>query len=282
MKKLLVILSLALAFSAAGCSQKKDDTKKSPATDLSSVYSDAAINEIKDYIIAQNPGVTDKDLDPQILVMKNTIKAAENIGADLKSAYDKAINAEGVKENIDKLKSEGMPESYVDFDIYASVASQEISAHMEKEGLFDDVDKENYFKENYWRAKHVLRLTEGLDESQKADALKLSEEILKRAESGEDFDALVAEYSEDPGSKSELDGYVFTTGKMVPEFEEGTKTTPIGKFTLVETSYGYHVIQRLALDETPELYDKFFKSVEGEIESAAKQAAMQKFIEENA
>ena len=152
---------------------------------------------------------------------------------------------------------------------------------MEDNKLFDEVDKEAYFNENYWRAKHVLVGTESTTEEEKKESYALAQDILKRAEAGEDFDALVAEYSEDPGSHSQPDGYVFTTGEMVIEFEEGTKNTEIGKFTLVETSYGYHVIKRLALDETPELYEEFYSSKEADIEGVARQAALKKFITEN-
>ena len=54
-----------------------------------------------------------------------------------------------------------------------------------------------------------------LDEDKLAEAEKKANEILERAKNGEDFDALIKEYNEDPGMESNQDGYFFTDGEMV-------------------------------------------------------------------
>jgi len=67
--------------------------------------------------------------------------------------------------------------------------------------------------------------------------------ILERAMAGEDFDYLVATYSQD-GMPPE--GYTFIEGAMVIEFCEATRALEIGEISgLVHTQFGIHIIQRI-------------------------------------
>ncbi len=115
-----------------------------------------------------------------------------------------------------------------------------------------------YYKNNYFCAKHILVL--GTDE----DAKKKAEEIYKKAISPDaDFDALIAEFGEDPGMTTHPDGYVFTYDEMVEPFEEGTKSLEIGSISApVLTDYGYHVVLRLPLpDMTDDVQNKIVWNV---------------------
>ena len=184
----------------------------------------------------------------------------------------------GGDAKIEQMIAKDIPKGYIDLFLAYNASSSAITDYMRAQNLL--VDGKEQFTNSYWRAKHVLISTEGKTDEQKAEAKSLAADILARAQAGEDFDALVSEYSEDPGSKAKPDGYVFTTGTMVKEFEEGTKNTPIGQFTLVETTFGFHVIQRLALDETPELYEKFYE--ESGIESTLNESAIIDFVNQHA
>jgi len=95
------------------------------------------------------------------------------------------------------------------------------------------------------RAKHILILTEdpqtgeALSKKEQANAKKQIEDIAKKLKNGEDFDALMNEYCQDPGIIQNPDGYVFTAGEMVPEFEEAAFALKEGEISgIVETSYG--------------------------------------------
>jgi len=66
---------------------------------------------------------------------------------------------------------------------------------------------------------------------------------------------------------------------MVPEFQQGVSQINIGDFNCVETSYGYHIVQRLALDETPELFEKFFAEAEEEINRTLVETIFDTFID---
>lgn len=108
-----------------------------------------------------------------------------------------------------------------------------------------------YFDENYLRCKHVLIKT--VDDNNAAlenqDELEAkAREVADKAKAGSDFDALIAEYNEDPGMESTPEGYVFAEGTMVEEFYEGTKALAVnGISDPIKSSYGWHIIERLPL-----------------------------------
>ena len=100
------------------------------------------------------------------------------------------------------------------------------------------------------RASHLLLSTrnpvtdEELDDAKKKEKRQLLEKLLERARKGEDFAALVKEYSDDPGSRDKGGEYSFQRGQMVPEFERAAfalKTNQISD--IVTTRFGYHIIK---------------------------------------
>lgn len=81
-------------------------------------------------------------------------------------------------------------------------------------------------------------------------ALELANTLVARLRAGEDFAALAAEFSDDPGSK-DAGGDLgwFGKGRMVPEFEAAAFSQEPGQIgDPVKTVYGYHIIQVLAKD----------------------------------
>ncbi len=109
------------------------------------------------------------------------------------------------------------------------------------------------------QAKHILIKT--VDDTGKEYESKsiltekenLAKTIYKEATGGKDFDALIEKYNEDPGVKSNPDGYVFTYGEMVPEFENAAFALKDGEISQpVKTSYGWHIIKKIkTLDLMP-------------------------------
>ncbi|MDR0405875.1 MAG: peptidylprolyl isomerase [Clostridiales bacterium] len=121
-----------------------------------------------------------------------------------------------------------------------------------------ETDAKAFFDSKVARVKHILIMT--VDQqtqeplpAETVEAAKIkADEILEKAKSGDDFDALVAEYSEDPGSQAMPDGYYLgkgfalgQQGGMVPAFETASLELAVGAVSdIVETNYGYHIIKR--------------------------------------
>ncbi len=125
-------------------------------------------------------------------------------------------------------------------------------------------------EETYARVKHILIQNQPTE--QNADgtvpetegyaekAKRTAEDVLAKAVAGEDFDALVKEYGEDPGMESTPDGYVINkagylldgSSAMVPEFTKGTFAVKSNEVNpeLVESSYGWHIIKRCDITPT--------------------------------
>lgn len=111
------------------------------------------------------------------------------------------------------------------------------------------------FNETYLCAKHILvQSIDGSGNPLTGDALTAAQskaqEALEKVKAGEDFDTLIAQYNEDPGMEMYPDGYVFTEGEMVDEFYQGAKALEPGQTSsdLVQSSYGWHIIQREPLN----------------------------------
>lgn len=84
-----------------------------------------------------------------------------------------------------------------------------------------------------------------------AEALALATDIRQRILDGEDFAALAAEYSDDPGSGANGGDLGWASrGAYVPEFDETVFSLPIGETSEpIKTQFGYHIIQVIERDE---------------------------------
>lgn len=118
-----------------------------------------------------------------------------------------------------------------------------------------DEDIQKYYEDNYITAKHILISTvdpaSGETKRTDEEAKKEAQSILDRINAGEDFDTLMNQYSEDTGLSNNPNGYTFTEGQMVTEFYDGAKALAEDEVSeLVKSSYGYHIIKRVKLDDS--------------------------------
>ena len=129
--------------------------------------------------------------------------------------------------------------------------------------LVDDAAAIAYLEDNeYISANHILLMTmdsatgEALDEETIAAQEQKAREIAAELQAIEDpqqlldrFADLKEEYCEDTGKVTYPDGYTFTPGTMVTEFEDACNALADYQVSdPILTSYGYHIIIRLPLD----------------------------------
>ena len=102
------------------------------------------------------------------------------------------------------------------------------------------------------RAKHILIMHEeserkpGDIKRTRAEAKALAEQALAKIRGGADFDAMVDEYSDEPGAK-ERHGDLERFGRrtMVKAFEDAAFRLKVGEVSdVVETPFGFHIIKR--------------------------------------
>ena len=120
------------------------------------------------------------------------------------------------------------------------------------------------------------------------EILATVQDVLARAQAGEDFDALLEEYGQDTGMKNEPNksrGYLVCEGLSIYEqsFQDAAMAlAKVGDVSaeLVKTSYGYHILQ-YATDVTPgtvELTEEIKSDIYNTLLSDAKDAAYESAV----
>jgi peptidyl-prolyl cis-trans isomerase C len=126
--------------------------------------------------------------------------------------------------------------------------------------------------------RHILIMTQGKSDEEKAAARTKIEDILTQAKAGADFAELARLHSEDPGSKENGGLYQdFSRGQMVKPFEDAAFTIPVGEISgVVETEYGYHILK--IVDRKKET--RSFDEVRAELESRLQQGKQGSVVED--
>ena len=214
------------------------------------------------------------------------VKVAGQLGISLTDEETAAVK-KTIEDNKAQFESEeayqaALAEIYATDDSYLTYMLnyqlyQKIMEYLEtdsgSEYYVDDETLLNKVHENYVHVKHILVLCEEDDDQE--ERLAFAQELLERARGGESFDSLVSEYGEDPGMTSSPDGYYFTKDdSYVQEFKDASFALEENAISEpVKTDYGYHIIQRLPIDDEyvkanrstflgDELYEAYGKLIE--------------------
>lgn len=97
------------------------------------------------------------------------------------------------------------------------------------------------------KVQHILKFTRGLNDEDLAAKKAQIDSIYTLIKNGADFDEIAKKESDDTGS-ARNGGLIdwFSTGRMVPEFEETSFALANGEVSEpFSTAYGYHIVKRL-------------------------------------
>jgi peptidyl-prolyl cis-trans isomerase C len=185
---------------------------------------DEAVNKL--YGALKNKFSSEEEFQ-SVLVKLNTSEA------DLKSEYRKRIAIQR---------------------LIAKEFAPKVSVSEEDTRSYYDNHKASFIKPEKIRVRHILiKVSPKADEATKAEARRKLKEIKGRLEKGETFEALAKAFSEDKTAARGGDlGYI-SRGQMVKPFEEvAFNLTPGTVSDIVETRFGYHLIE--VIDYKPESY----------------------------
>lgn len=229
MKKAVAGVILLSGLALAGCSDKT--VASSTAGKISQ---DAFYEKMKESVGSQ---VLQQMLLEDVLEKK----AGDSVKKeDIDKAYKEEIDRFGGEEGLNyALMSQGMTLDQYKDNIRLNLLVKEVIR--EKTDFSEDEIKQAY--EEYQpevTASHILV-------EDKEEAVKLIQEL----KDGSDFAELAKEHSTDTGTAEQGGEVTFTTGEMVPEFEEAALKLKEGEITQepVQSDYGYHIIKMI---EKPE------------------------------
>ena len=183
------------------------------------------------------------------LLLEASTKAKKAVTPDevAKALEAQYTRAGGEAQYVNQLQTYGITLDYIKKSIGEDLAIGKYLDMALAEGakVTDAEIQKAYQEDKTATVRHILLLTQGKSEAEKADIRKKMEDILARAKKGEDFAALAKQYSEDPGSKDNGGLYEdFGRGKMVKPFDDAAFSVPVGQISgIVETTFGYHILK---------------------------------------
>lgn len=177
----------------------------------------------------------------------------------IEESVNNSIKQYGSEENFKEFLSILM----IDMDGYKHIVEnslkyQKLFLHLYGEnGIKEKIPAQavkDYYVENNSLVKHILIGTDEktlkvpTGETTKEVIAKkeaLAKDIYNKVKNGENFDALLKQYGEDPGMASNPKGYVVNENtNFVPEFKEAALEMKVGEYRLVKSSFGYHIMYR--------------------------------------
>lgn len=140
---------------------------------------------------------------------------------------------------------------------YLNALVENVKSSDEQLQKYYEDNKKSFVQPETIKAKHILFMTrdqatgEDYPKEKMEEIEKKAKEVLKSIRDGADFDDLMDKHGEDPGARQMPEGYTFSRGEMVKEFEDSAFSMKVGEVSeLVKTVWGYHIIK--VIEKTPE------------------------------
>lgn len=165
-----------------------------------------------------------------------------------KALNDQYVQGGSEEKFLEMLKTNGVAFEYFKKSIQDNVLVKKyLQEDLFKTIAASDAEiRKAYAEDKTASVRHILLLTQGKPEAEKAEIHKKMEGLLAKAKAGEDFAALAKQYSEDPGSKDNggLIPEEFGRGRMVKPLEDAAFSVPVGQISgIVEAPYGFHILK---------------------------------------
>ncbi|HEX2778657.1 MAG TPA: peptidylprolyl isomerase [Gemmatimonadaceae bacterium] len=157
----------------------------------------------------------------------------------------------------------------IDDAMWPAVTQQKLQKFYEQVSAslpHDTASEANYATGNILIARHILLLTKPTAQGApplapaQVDSVRRAAEALRAQVTSANFETLAKSRSQDPGSARQ-GGLLppFHGGEMVPAFEQAVRELKPGEISpLVQTEYGFHIIQRLPYSQAKAAYSAEF------------------------
>jgi len=189
-----------------------------------------------------------------------------------KEGFDKKAY---VKEQLQYLVDDFLAKEYITYAV------------VDKISITEDELKEYYSRNRgkftvpeQVKASHILiKINFGAAAEEKNKARDKAKQLLEWLKKGEKFETLAEHYSEDQTSKAKGGrlGYI-SKGQMAKSFDEAAFSMKPGQISdVVETDYGYHIIQ---IEDHKDAVTKTFEEVKGSIKEQLKNEAARSKVAE--
>ncbi|AOY75507.1 peptidylprolyl isomerase [Clostridium formicaceticum] len=183
----------------------------------------------------------DKIVSDEVLIQearKNNITATEE---EIQAAYEPYLVFKDQNESFQQFAEENnIDEAYMKQQI-----EKDIILHKYRDFFIENLEIAEEAAEAYYNDNPAFFIQEEVSARHiLVEELDTAKEVLQKIEEGEDFIALAAQYSTEPGAAERGGdlGY-FGRGEMVTEFEEAAFALEPGEVSdIVETRFGYHII----------------------------------------
>lgn len=199
-------------------------------------YDPITVSAAKYEFYANMLGLEEEKVIDQIRYVEAMYRYHKNKGFEMEEFFEDFLNAEIYYTVANPSYQQFLAENNLTDEVFRDYITkfQYIATAQEMEEATNVTDAEalGYIKENYIRVKHIL-----VKEESEAKT------VLDELSAGKSFEELVKKYSLDSMDPDE--GYVFTYGTMVTEFEEASYALEMGAVSEpVKSQFGYHIIKK--------------------------------------
>ena len=228
----------------------------------------------------------DRMVEDRLVAAKAKAEGLAPTDEEIQAEWDKLKKRLPPAMTVDKLLAQrGMTREQGDADIRKFLSRKklfekavaDITVTEEEAKAYYEKHKASFNTPEQVKARHVLLMTQGKSDEEKAAKRKEIDEIRERLvkSNGADFASVAEECSDCPSKAKGGDLGYFGRGAMVPEFDKMAFDLKPGEISpVVETKFGFHVL--LVDDKRPaglKPYDQVSDIVKRQLEGTAKRKA---------